>query len=533
MREIMKIVLKVILAVSAIVQMAYAEEIYSGVDMIKGVEIETREGYSLKGNLFKPSEEGQYPVIVTMTPYGKDKKPHFSYDDGVIDASKYTAYETLDPKFWVPNGYALLVVDSTGTNESGGQFSLLSDQEAKDYYDVIEWAGTQKWSTGAVSTAGVSYLAMNQWKVAAMNPPHLKAIMPWHGMSNIYRDMLYTGGIEETNFFKYWYGRVINKNANSPIADAITYQKKHPFYNDIYKQQVADLSKITVPAYIGAAWSDNGLHLTGTMKAYEDINSKNKWLEVTGRKKWEQYYSWGAQNRMLAFSDYYLKGKDNGWPDTPQVRYEQMDSYYLGEEKHAGSFPLPNTKYQKLYIGSGGLTNKKKIQNSRIKISEEKQLRVNYTFAEETIITGYLKASLFIESVESNDFDVFIEVEKFNANGHKVNLPIFGTDEAGFTLGMLRASQRELDNNIATQFQPAYTFTNPQYLNPGQIVKLDIALSPTSIRFKAGETLSMIISQNDINSTKAQHKKTINKGDIIITSGKEYQSYLQIPIIKN
>ena len=512
--------------------MAFAEEIYTGVEMTKDVEIETTAGYTLRGNLFKPTVDGQYPVIVTMTPYGKDKKPHYGPKDGIIDASEYAAYEALDPKFWVPNGYALLVVDTTGMNNSEGQFSLFTNQEAKDYYDVIEWAGTQTWSNGAVSTSGVSYLAMNQWKVAAMNPPHLKAIMPWHGMSNIYRDMMHTGGIEETSFFSYWYGKIITGNKSAEIPDAVNYQKNNPIYNDTYAQQVADLSKITVPAYIAAAWSDNGLHLNGTVKAFERIASEDKWLEITGRKKWEQYYTWGAQNRMLEFADHYLKGKDNGWEDTPQLRYELMDSYYLGEEKTAQSFPLPDTTYQKLYISSGKLTESELGKDKQLTLSSEQPLRFNYTFDKDTEITGKVKAQLFVEATQGNDLDIFVEVEKLDAEGKKINFPIFGSDDGGFTFGMLRASQRELDEAFSTDAQPEYTFTNPQYLEKGEVVKLDIALSPTSVKFKAGETLSMVISQGDINSKKAQHAKTVTQGDIIVNVGGEHSSYLQLPLIK-
>lgn len=511
---------------------AFAEEIYTGVDMTKDVEIQTSAGYTLKGNLFKPTEAGQYPVIVTMTPYGKDKKPHWGPEDGIIDASEHTSYEALDPKFWVPHGYALLVVDTTGMNKSEGQFSLFTNDEAKDYYDVIEWAGTQEWSNGAVSTSGVSYLAMNQWKVAAMNPPHLKAIMPWHGMSNIYRDMMHTGGIQETNFFSYWYGKIITGNANAPLPDAIKYQKTHPIYNDTYQQQVADLSKITVPAYIAAAWSDNGLHLNGTVKAFERIASEDKWLEITGRKKWEQYYTWGAQNRMLEFADHYLKGKDNGWEKTPQLRYELMDSYYLGEEKYAQSFPLPNTNYEKLYLGTKTLTQSAENKDQRTVITSSEPVRFNYTFSADTEITGQVKAQLYLETTKTDDLDIFVEVEKLDANGNKINFPIFGSDDGGFTFGMLRASQRELDTKFSTDALPEYTFTNPQKLEPNKVVKLDIALSPTSVKFKAGETLSMVISQKDINSKKAQHTNTINQGDIILSSGEQHPSYLQLPIIK-
>ncbi|WP_434567053.1 CocE/NonD family hydrolase [Vibrio chagasii] len=519
-------------AASVIAPVTFAEEIYAGVDMTKDVAIKTSAGYTLKGNLFKPTTEGEYPVIVTMTPYGKDKEPHYGPEDGIIDASEYAAYEALDPKFWVPHGYALLVVDTTGMNNSEGQFSLFTDQEAKDYYDVIEWAGTQDWSNGAVSTSGVSYLAMNQWKVAAMNPPHLKAIMPWHGMSNIYRDMMYTGGIQETNFFSYWYGKIITGNASAALPDALSYQQNNPIYNDVYAQQVADLSKITVPAYIGAAWSDNGLHLSGTIKAFERIASEEKWLEITGRKKWEQYYTWGAQNRMLEFADHFLKEKDNGWEKTPQLRYELMDSYYLGEEKYAESFPLPNTQYKKFYVKANTLVETAVNQVEQVVISDEQPVRFNYTFTQDTEITGQVKAQLFVETTQGDDLDIFIEAEKLDANGNKINFPIFGSDDGGFTFGMLRASQRQLDSEFSTDSLPEYTFTNPQKLKQGEVVQLDVALSPTSVKFKAGEVLSLAVSQHDINSKKAKHAKTVNEGNILLKFGGEYNSYLQLPMVK-
>ncbi len=42
---------------------------------------------------------------------------------------------------------------------------------------------------------GISYYAMNQWQVAAQQPPHLAAICVWEGASDWYRDMSHHGGI--------------------------------------------------------------------------------------------------------------------------------------------------------------------------------------------------------------------------------------------------------------------------------------------------------------------------------------------------
>ena len=51
---------------------------------------------------------------------------------------------------------------------------------------------------------GVSYLAISQWKAAALRPPHLKAIVPWEGWTDVYRDLARPGGIREIGFLKIW-----------------------------------------------------------------------------------------------------------------------------------------------------------------------------------------------------------------------------------------------------------------------------------------------------------------------------------------
>ena len=51
---------------------------------------------------------------------------------------------------------------------------------------------------------GVSYLAISQWKAAALRPPSLKAICPWEGFTDAYRDLVLPGGIREDGFIRMW-----------------------------------------------------------------------------------------------------------------------------------------------------------------------------------------------------------------------------------------------------------------------------------------------------------------------------------------
>ena len=95
----------------------------------------------------------------------------------------------------MPDGYVCVRVDSRGAGRSPGYLDVWSPREAQDLYDCVEWAGTQPWCNGKVGINGISYYAMNQWQVAALQPPHLAALCVWEGASDYYRELGRHGGI--------------------------------------------------------------------------------------------------------------------------------------------------------------------------------------------------------------------------------------------------------------------------------------------------------------------------------------------------
>ena len=104
-------------------------------------------------------------------------------------------WETVNPHWWVPRGYAAVRVDGRGSGKSPGQCEPWSLAESIDFYDAIEWAAAQPWCSGKIGLLGISYFAINQWFVANHQPPSLKAIIPWEGFADLYRDALFHGGI--------------------------------------------------------------------------------------------------------------------------------------------------------------------------------------------------------------------------------------------------------------------------------------------------------------------------------------------------
>lgn len=117
-----------------------------------------------------------------------------------IHQSAWTGWEAPDPAYWVPRGYVVINADLRGFHRSEGQARLLSQQEGEDYYDLIEWAGQQQWSSGKVGLLGISYLALTQWRAASLQPPSLAAICPRGGFTDPYRDLAYPGGVREDGF---------------------------------------------------------------------------------------------------------------------------------------------------------------------------------------------------------------------------------------------------------------------------------------------------------------------------------------------
>ena len=171
------------------------------------VPITMDDGITLRADVFLPEAEGKYPVVMNAGPYAKG----LAYQEGYAMAYErmtesypetrtgttdlYMNWETVDPEHWTTDGYACVRIDNRGSGRSPGKIDLWGPREIKDYHDCIEWAAEQPWCNGKVGLNGISYFAMNQWLVAATQPPHLAAVSIWEGASDQYRDMSHHGGI--------------------------------------------------------------------------------------------------------------------------------------------------------------------------------------------------------------------------------------------------------------------------------------------------------------------------------------------------
>ena len=122
------------------------------------------DGLVLRADVFRPIGDGKYPVIMSHGPYAKGQAFQDGYKGNwarlikaapnVLEGSsnKYQNWELVDPEKWVPDGYAIVRVDSRGAGRSPGFLDVWSPRETQDFYECIEWAGVQPWSNGKVGT---------------------------------------------------------------------------------------------------------------------------------------------------------------------------------------------------------------------------------------------------------------------------------------------------------------------------------------------------------------------------------------------
>lgn len=518
----------------------------------KGVSIVMEDGTALSANIFKPKATGKYPVVLSFTAYDKDKGPDEyppplkaaylpNHKFGSIEVSPWTMWEAPDPAFWVSNNYVVLQVDSRGYFSSEGEASLFDMQNIEDFHEVIEWAGTQSWSNGHVGLNGVSYLAIAQWFAASNNPPsYLKAIIPWEGNNDPFREVLYHGGIPETSFTRFWVNRVrqcANETKPLPPFPVFKLGHKNPaILKKIQDPPQLDLSEIKVPALICATWSDQGLHSRGSFEGYKKISSKDKWLFTHGREKWTTYYSDEALNFQKDFFDHFLKNAENGFDTIPSVRLEireSLDSFTVRYEK---SYPIPGTQYQALYLNANDNSLQASLPTENASTEYDSftgHAAFNYQFEKDTELSGNMKLKLWVSTDKGSDMDLFVAVKKLNTRGQEVKFYLkTGFTEGSVALGWLRVSERELDQEKSTDWQPVLTHNNPQKISRNQIIPVEIEILPSSTFFKKGESLQILVQGKDIHNIPSMgHHYSVNKGSHSLHTGGQYDAHLLIPII--
>jgi putative CocE/NonD family hydrolase len=353
------------------------------------VEMKTRDGVTLRADVYRPDAPGRYPAILSRTPY--NKAAH-------MDPIRYCL-----PVPAARAGFAYVIQDIRGRFASEGEWDFLDLTAANesDGYDAIEWVAGQPWCDGHVGMAGGSYVAETQMAAATANPPSLGCIAP--SLMGMGKDRALSQGLPLESMTVGWMaGLAIDKlvkllpageaglddlqgvlqamvrpdlaAAVLPLNDlAILRSHDMPGF-ELTEELVENTARHKgiqetgwhVPALWTAGWYDNagGAEQFSTMRAKAATDAARSGTRLI-MGAWTHNYSLsfvgsfglgglgsseggGIPAYHLRFYDRHLRDGDN---DLAPVRYFVMRANLWRE---ATDWPIPGTDVQRWYLHSRG-----------------------------------------------------------------------------------------------------------------------------------------------------------------------------------
>jgi putative CocE/NonD family hydrolase len=355
----------------------------------KSVAMKTRDGVTLRADVYRPAAEGSYPVLLTRTPYNKDTMAAI----GQKGATR---------------GFMVVIQDVRGRYTSEGEWYPFK-HEIEDGYDTVEWAAGLAHSNGKVGMFSGSYVGATQMLAAIAHPPHLAGICPIVTASNYHENWTYQGGAFEQWFNESWTSglaqdtldRAIKKDTNAMVGSsalplnqfpvfniraprdgaALTHALApyfqdwldHPLYDDYWKQWSIEehFQDIQVPSLTIAAWYD--IFQDGSLRNYMGLkarggteaarNGQHLIVAIGGHSGWGRKVGavdfgpdapFDENEVILEWYEYLFLGKQNEFANGKPVKIFVMGK---NEWRFEDEWPLKRAKETRYSLHSGGHAN--------------------------------------------------------------------------------------------------------------------------------------------------------------------------------
>lgn len=504
------------------------------------VVVPMSDGLGLHTNIFRPEGDAVVPAIITHGVYGKDvpwarTRPYRHAwkvlrrkvaDLNDRSSLSFMRWEMPDPEYWVPRGYAVIHADARGSGKTPGTLDLMSPREIQDYKELIEWVAGQPWCTGRVGLMGISYYAITQWRVAALKPAGLAAIIPWEGAYDHYRDIAAHGGIPSRFFVRNWYQRQVAANAHGQVGsgfkdavvggpanaqhddedvpsstiEPIPVFEAHPFDDAFHRSRTPDPEAIEVPLLSVGNWGGAGLHLRGNIEAFTAARSEHKWLRLHASDHFSPFYHPRGLALQERFLGRFLKDEDNGWEHEPRVEFLVRDPRGREATRRADAWPIPDARTTTLYLDGAhrGLTTR--VVDDEATLSYEWH-GPGITFRTEPVereleIAGAPVLRLWVRP-EQADMDLFVVLRLFDPKGRDVTFEGANAPRQAVAQGWLRLTHRTLDDARTRAERPYHAHREPAPVEPGADYVVEIELWPTSVIVPAGYRLALTVLGRD------------------------------------
>lgn len=363
--------------------------------VLTDVPIIMSDGVRLVADIYLPPNtptDGsvQVPCLIEMTPYRKEGR-------AAEGASLLPA-----------EGFALIEVDIRGTGGSEGEYDIVfSLREQWDGAEIIDWAATESGlCTERVGMYGGSYSGIIQYLVASLPPEraakHLVTIAPQRAYGDLYRDIVYQGGVMIGSFGAAWSSAatalytqpptnvndptglnayVDHMSANDPMWPEFV---KNPFIDAVYTSDDSEvgwtqlmyldssalprIENLTIPVLHLAGFFD--AFTRGQLLTFEQALTAERAAKPGSRGPnyliagpWTHSGTHFIEpanfpERLVAWYRHWLQdGPRPHWFDEPRVRYWVMGEGLIDDTDGAwhltDSWPPP-AKHTRFYLGSDG-----------------------------------------------------------------------------------------------------------------------------------------------------------------------------------
>lgn len=329
----------------------------------------------IAADIIRPQEtEGdlQVPVVMDASPYyerlGRGNESEIKDPDGDGINEKFPLFYD---NYFVPRGYAVVLVEMVGTNNSDGCPTTGGYEEIESAKTVIEWLngnGTAwnedgkeieaDWTTGKTGMIGKSYDGTIANGVAATGVEGLETIVPigaissWYdyyryggipfypnGPSGLSRTVTSSDSIEECAFVR----EEIRAEADDETGD----------YNDFWDERnfVKDADQVNASVFVIHGLNDYNVKANHFSNWWEELANhdvpRKLWLTQTGHVDPFDFRRAEWVDTLHKWFDHWLLDIDNGIMDEPTVDIERS----ADEWETYSSWPLEDSESVKVKLG--------------------------------------------------------------------------------------------------------------------------------------------------------------------------------------
>ena len=553
---------------------------------------ETEWGYKHVDLEFDASRE--WPTLFEKAGYGNvswagGPNAYLRMPDDVLIAMRFEFGHGPD------GNYTHAVANIRGTGCSGGNFDLYDRRHAWDGHEIIEWIADQEWSNGKVGMYGCSYMGQTPYWIASTQPPSLEALFVGGLHADIYRDLVYPGGVQNTIFPVVWYFEGPHRAPVSAIQeghmDEICTQNQATRYNSealpddteyltnfLVDRTYGDwwaahaawsyADKIEVPYYQRHNWHDEQTGPRGVV-LFKKIDPPERTVPGVGKvvpKKLVTSSGDHCSGGMVArdlydWMDIWLRDQ----PDRAGLLEDRVENYFETTDINEGKdgyatvkkgddWPFPDTEWRDYYLQPGGGLATEPVdaeESSSTYLSGVPRENWFFYAPQATAATRSVRGlpdSLAFETEPLAEdtviagpilLDLYASLVGTNAEFFvSVNDVLPDGRQAYVQRGLQRASFRAVneDRSFYTDdgrmYQPWRPYTNPQRVQPGGVERYRIEVFPVGHVFREGHRIRLQIHTPPVADALSGYTPEREPAVVSVHHDRANPTLLRLPVVE-